>query len=87
MNGFKGYEKEFLEAPGAGRDERLRFMELKRLDRIADVLEDINGTLISMGGDIEELGECVGYVPPRQGYVKTEGYKFLRVGGSVDTGN
>ena len=86
MNEFKEYEQEFLEAPGTSRSERLKFMELKRLDRIADVLEDINGALINMGGDIEALGECAGYVPPRQGYVKTEGYRFLRIGGIVDTG-
>ena len=28
-------------------------MQIEQLKRIADVLEDINGTLISMGGDIE----------------------------------
>ena len=62
-------------------------MQIEQLKRIANVLEDINGALISMVVRIVALGECVGYVPPRQGYVKTEGYKFLRVGGSVDTGN
>lgn len=61
-------------------------MQIEQLKRIADVLEDINGALISMSGNIESLGECVGYAPSRQGYVKTEGYKFLRIGGSVDTG-
>lgn len=33
-------------------------MQIEQLKRIADVLEDINGTLISMGGDIEALGDC-----------------------------
>lgn len=61
-------------------------MQIEQLKRIADVLEDINSALIGMGGDIEALGDCVGYVPPRQGYVKTEGYKFLRISGSIDTG-
>ena len=48
---------------------------LEALDRIADSLEHIDGLLAG----------CVGYVPPRQGYVQTEGYNFLRIGGSVDT--
>lgn len=61
-------------------------MQVEQLKRIADVLEDINGALINMSGDIEALGNCVGYVPPRQGYVQSEGYSFLRIGGSVDTG-
>lgn len=56
MNEFKEYVQEFLEAPGPSRSERLKFMELKR---IAGVLEGINCTLISMGGDIEALSECV----------------------------
>lgn len=58
-------------------------MICKQLDRIADVLEDINGALISMGGDIEALGDCVGVLPPR--YAQGMEYKFLRIGGSVDT--
>lgn len=76
------------ELSGDYADEPCNFLryELEERDRIADVLEDINGTLISMSGDIEALGECVGYVPPRQGYVQSEGYSFLRIGGSVDTG-
>ncbi len=59
-------------------------MICKRLDRVADILEDINGTLIGMGGDIEALGDCVGVIPPR--YTQGMEYKFLRIGGSVDTG-
>ena len=60
--------------------------QLEQLTRIADVLEDINGTLISMSTDIHALGECVGYVPAQdRGYVRTGGYSFLRIGGSVDT--
>lgn len=58
-------------------------MICKRLDRIAGVLEDINSALIGMGGDIEALGDCVGVIPPR--YTQGMGYKFLRIGGSVDT--
>lgn len=61
-------------------------LQVEQLKRIADVLEDINGALINMSGDIEALGNCVGYAPPRLGYVQGEGYNFLRIGGSVDTG-
>lgn len=60
-------------------------MICKRFDRIADVLEDINGALISMGGDIEALGDCVGTIPAR--YTQGNDVHFLRIGGSVDTGN
>lgn len=59
-------------------------MQIEQLKRIADVLEDINGTLISMGGDIEELGDCVGVIPAR--YTQGIDVHFLRIGGSVDTG-
>lgn len=48
----------------------------EKLDKIADRQEHIDGLLAG----------CVGYVPPRQGYVHGEGYSFLRIGGSVDTG-
>ena len=57
-----------------------------RFENIARILEDINGTLISMSADIHALGECVGYEPPRQGYVQSKGRHFLQSGGSVDTG-
>ena len=57
--------------------------QIEQLKTIANVLEDINGTLISMGGDIEALGDCVGVTPPR--YAQGMEYKFLRIGGSVDT--
>ena len=54
-------------------------MICKRLDRIADVLENINDTM-------NTLGNVVGYVPAQdRGYVRTGGYSFLRIGGSVDT--
>lgn len=58
-------------------------MICKRLDRIADVLEDINGALIGMSGDIEALGDCVGTIPAR--YTQGLDVRFLRIGGSVDT--
>lgn len=59
-------------------------MQIEQLKRIADVLEDINGTLISMGGDIEALGDCVGTIPAR--YTQGNEVRFLRIGGSVDSG-
>lgn len=58
--------------------------QIEQLKRIADVLEDINGALISMGGDIESLGDCVGVIPAR--YTQGIDLHFLRIGGSVDTG-
>ena len=62
-------------------------MICKRLDRIADVLEDINSTLIGVSGSVEELEKCVAVQPARRrGYVNAEGFHFLRIGGSVDTG-
>ena len=91
------YRKIVNELLGLPEDAEIEFKEVtdgvvknlmicKRLDRIADVLEDINSALIGMGRDIEVLGECVGYALPRQGYVQGEGYNFLRIGGNVDTG-
>ena len=58
-------------------------MQIEQLTRIADVLEDINGTLIGMGGDIEALGDCVDVIPAR--YTQGIDVHFLRIGGSVDT--
>lgn len=60
-------------------------MQIEQLKRIADVLEDINGTLISMSGDIEALGECVSTIPARR--TQGIGVHFLRIGGSVDSVN
>ncbi len=51
------------------------------LERIADALESISSSLERL----EPLSECVDYVPPNQYQVL--GYHFLRIGGSVDTGN
>ena len=59
-------------------------MQIEQLKRIADVLEDSNGTLISMGGDIEALGDCVGVIPAR--YTQGIDLHFLRISGSVDSG-
>lgn len=64
--------------------EVVEMMKIQRLDRIANVLEDINSALINMGGDIEALGDCVGTIPAR--YTQGLDVHFLRIGGSVDTG-
>lgn len=58
-------------------------MICKRLDRIADVLEDINSALIEMSTPIESLAECVDVAPARYGGRE---YTFLHIGGSVDAG-
>lgn len=53
--------------------------QLEQLRRIADSMEDIRDVM-------NTLGNVVGYVPAQdRGYVKTDGYSFLRIGGSVDT--
>ena len=81
---YKNYIDEMCCVPGVDENMRVELMKIQRLDRIADVLEDINGALIGMGGDIEALGDCVGVIPARV----TQGIDthFLRIGGSVDTG-
>lgn len=57
--------------------------QIEQLTRIGNVLEDMNGALVGMQADIEALGKCVGYEPPR--YYMKEGYYFLRIAGGVDT--
>lgn len=81
---YKNYIDEMCCIPGVDENMRVELMKIQRLDRIADVLEDINGTLIGMSGDIENLGDCVGIIPAR--YPQSVDYKFLRIGGSVDSG-
>lgn len=76
--------KEDFEKNGLSYDFVVSAIQAAHLKRIADVLEDINGALIGMGGDIEALGECVGYAPSR--HKAGQGTNFLRIGGSVDTG-
>ena len=63
---------------------QIEVAKLAQLKRIADVLEDINGALINMGGDIEALGDCVGVIPAR--YTQGIDLHFLRIGGSIDAG-
>lgn len=81
---YRKYMDEMSCVPGVDENMRVELMKIQRLDRIADVLEDINGALIGMGGDIEALGDCVGVIPSRV----TQGIDvhFLRIGGSVDSG-
>ena len=81
---YKQYIDEMCHVPGVDENTRLELMKIRRLDRIADVLEDINSALIGMGGDIEALGDCVGTIPAR--YTQGIDVHFLRIGGSVDTG-
>ena len=81
---YKQYIDEMCCVPGADENTCLELMKIQRLDRIADVLEDINSALISMGGDIEALGDCVDTIPAR--YTQGIDLHFLRIGGSVDTG-
>lgn len=54
-------------------------LQIEQLKKIADSLERIENNLNLFAG-------AVGYVPPRDtGYIKTGGYFFLRIGGSVGT--
>lgn len=62
--------KEFYENAGTGycadNNLTLKIMELRRLDRIAEALEDINCTLTTIGGSVEmleKLGDCVDTTP------------------------
>lgn len=72
---FDGFKEEF-EKEGLPHDLVLRAIQAAQLKRIADVLEDINGTLIDMSTPVEQLAECVGVHPA----------SFLRIAGSVDAG-
>lgn len=81
---YREIVNEFCEVADDDDSFALEVMKIEQLKRIADVLEDINGTLISMGGDIEALGDCVGTIPAR--YTQGIDVHFLRIGGSVDTG-
>ena len=88
------YRKIVNELLGLSEDAEIEFkgttdtavtnlMICKRLDRIADVLEDINSALIGMSEPIESLAECVDVAPARYGGRE---YTFLHIGGSVDAG-
>lgn len=79
---FDGFKEEF-EKEGLPHDLVLRAIQAAQLKRIADVLEDINSTLIDMSTPIESLAECVDVAPARYGGRE---YTFLHIGGSVDAG-
>lgn len=81
---YREIVNEFCEVAGDDDSFALEVMKIEQLKRIADVLEDINGALISMGGDIEALGDCVGTIPAR--YTQGIDVHFLRIGGSIDAG-
>lgn len=80
---YKNYINEMHYVPGVDEDMRVELMKIQRLDRIADVLEDISSSLISMSEPIESLAECVDVSPARYGGRE---YTFLHIGGSVDAG-
>ena len=84
-NGFEDLVNEYLNTPSSCDGSGLKFMQLKRLDRIADALEGIDSSLKEMSGSLEELTDCIGYAPPR--WTQKEGHHFLRICGNVDPGN
>ena len=53
-------------------------LQIEQLNRIADALEEISDNL-------EQLTNCIGYVPPTP--IQKEGYYIIRIGGYVDNGN
>ena len=60
--------------------------QLEQLTRIANFMANIDMTLDNINDAMNTLGSVVGYVPAQdRGYVRTGGYSFLRIGGSVDT--
>lgn len=70
--------KAAFEREGLDNDFITSLMLCKQLNRIADMLEDINGTLIRMEGSVElleKLSDCVDSVPQY-------GDRFI-VGGAV----
>ena len=66
---------------------RLILHKIKRLDRIADVLEGIEtrlDALEELQDTAEQLRDCMGCIPPtRFSPDGTPGAGFLRIGGSV----
>ena len=62
-------------------------------EKLADDYRDLPETLAAhrktmefLTADISTLGNYyVGYEPPRQGHVQSEGHNLFRIGGSVDT--
>lgn len=81
-DGYEKILKEFNENSGDGYFPNeimtLRLMELDRLDRIANALEGIDNAL-------EQLTECIGYIPPQP--YQEEGCHIFRIGGGIDIGD
>lgn len=74
---------EFIDTPGEDL-EAIEFMEIKRLDRIANALEDIASKLDALDEIQEDLDNCIGYIPPsRYAPPEAKGCNFFRIGGSV----
>lgn len=75
--------EEFAEVPGEDM-EAIEFMKIKRLDRIADALENIAFKLDALDEIQEDLDSCIGYIPPaRYAPPGTKGCNFFRIGGNV----
>ena len=75
--------EEFAEVPGEDMGA-IEFMKIKRLDRIADVLENIASKLDALDEIQEDLDSCIGYIPPaRYAPPRTKGCNFFRIGGNV----
>lgn len=85
--------KEAFEKNGIDNQIIVTCMLCKKLDRLVDVLENINKEVSSINCDIcglenslnslSELSECVAYIPPT--YHQKEGYYVFRVAGQIDT--
>lgn len=75
--------EEFAEVPGEDMGA-IEFMKIKRLDRIADALENIASKLDALDEIQEDLDSCIGYIPPaRYAPPGTKGCNFFRIGGNV----
>ncbi len=86
MLDYKALNEEFLNAYGATDEIKLKVMEVKRLNRIAEALERIHdslgqlndtlGTAASSLETLEELTECISNTPRG---------KLLCIAGNVST--
>lgn len=56
---YKRLATEYLSVPGVrGEADRLEFMKMERLNRIADALESISSSLESIDVNLEALSDC-----------------------------
>ncbi len=67
MNGdYERLVAEHMDAPSIRSEaDRLEFMKISRLDRIADALERISDNLDSISASLESLGNCTTKKPER----------------------